>query len=81
MKKEYNEKDMQNKKYAVISYDYEDFVYHLKSTHEDKKMAERRYNYLKRQEEIFFNKSQGYAIDYYIVDINDERVKKCCNYE
>lgn len=72
---------MGNKNYAVISYDWEDFCYYLESVHKEKEKAEKRYRYLKRQEEIFFDKPQGYAVDYYLADIDDERVKKCVNFD
>lgn len=77
----YSKEDLKKYNYVVISYDWEDFQYYMESAHKDEEMAKKRCEYLKRQEEIFFNKPQGYAIDYYVVNINDERVKKCFNYE
>lgn len=80
MKREYNEKDLQNKNWAIISFDWEDGAYLIESTHIEKEMAEKRHKYLKKEEQRFMTKPQGYAIDYYLVDINDKRIRNCFNY-
>lgn len=76
----YNKNDLVGKNYAVILCDAEDPYEYIASLHEDIVKAKKRLKFLKQQaQRLFFNDIS--ITDYALVDINDQRVKRCFNYE
>ena len=78
--KTYNKKDIANNKYAILEYDVEEPVVIIASMHKEKKKTKKRYEYLEKQAKRLFEKDIS-TVEYELVEITDNRVKKCFNYE
>lgn len=78
----YNKKDLLNKDYAIISYDYEDGMYYIESLHKEFEKAKKRCDYLVKQELKLMAKPEGwYAIDYMVIRTDNQKLYRCFNYE
>ena len=78
--KDYTKKDLEGKKYAILSCDAEEYFDYIVSLHEEYNKAKKRLEYLRKIAKRDFDK--GISItDYILIKIDDERVLRCGNYE
>lgn len=76
----YQEKDLLDKNYAILEYDVEEPFSCIASLHKEYDKAKKRLDYLRKQaQRDFENDIRIY--DYILVEIKNEKVRKCINYE
>lgn len=78
--KDYSEKDLLNKKYAILEYSVEDCMYYIVSLHEDYIKAKKRLEHLKREARKLFDKGID-SVEYGLYETNDTKIYKCFNFE
>ena len=78
--KVYTKKDLENKNYAILECDAEDYFDYIVSLHEDYNKAKKRLDYLRRIAKTQLEKGIS-IIDYILVKVDDKRVLRCGNYE
>lgn len=77
--KEYTDKDLESKNYAILYWDAEEPYETIVSLHEERTKAETRIKYLNKEADRLFQK--GIATGRYgIHPVTDARVKRCLNY-
>lgn len=74
--KEYSMKEIEAKKYAVISYDYEDGTYAICSLHDDEEKAHKRCKFLNKKNNIDIS-----IVDYVVKSTDDKCIKRAMNIE
>lgn len=74
--KVYNEKNLMNKNYAVISYDLEDGDYAIVNLYDDLEKAKKRSKFLNDKVNVEKN-----LVAYGVMETVDERIKYMVNYE
>lgn len=74
--KTYNERNLLNYNYAVLSYDEEDNMYYIISLHKDKESALKRCKYLDKKVDEDICREV-----YFITTVDDLMVKRSFNFE
>ena len=78
--RDYNEKDLLNKKYAILEYSVEDCMYYIVSLHDDYIKAKKRLEHLNREARRLFDKGID-SVGYELHETNSLKIRKCFNYE
>ena len=78
--KNYNEQDLLNNQYAILQHDEEEPIELIAGLYDNLENANKRLNNLKKDAERQFEKGINIT-GYTLVKANEERVRKCFNYE